>query len=67
VDAIVNAVSSSCSATAEPTAPFTAPGLSHGVGMVEKEDGDLLVGLLTDVDSAVNTVRGLIPIPLAPA
>jgi hypothetical protein len=29
--------------------------------MVEKEDGDLLVGLLADVDTAVKTVGRLVP------
>jgi hypothetical protein len=35
--------------------------LSHGIGPVEKKDGDLLVRLLADIDPAVNTVGRLIP------
>ena len=38
--------------------------LGHGIGMVEKEDGDLLVRLLTNVDTAVNKVRRLVPTSL---
>lgn len=29
--------------------------------MVEKEDGDLLIGLLADVDTSVNSIRRLVP------
>ena len=29
--------------------------------MVEKEDGDLVIGLLADVDTSVNSIRRLVP------
>jgi hypothetical protein len=38
--------------------------LRHGVGAVEKEDGDLLVGLHPNVDSAMDPVGGLVPVDL---
>lgn len=38
--------------------------LRHCVRTVEKEDGNLLVGLLTDIDTAVDALGRLIPINL---
>lgn len=39
--------------------------LGHSVGMVEEEDGDLLVRLLADVHAAMNAVGRLVPVNLA--
>jgi hypothetical protein len=39
--------------------------LWNSIWMVEKEDGDLLVWMLSDIDTAVNALRRLIPTHLS--